>query len=47
MTERPYRVICVSMYEDDLARLDKMVLEAKRRGKPTANRSLTGPEVQL
>ncbi len=34
-----YKVICISMYKDDLARLDGMVDELKARGLTKANRS--------
>ncbi len=34
-----YKVICISMYTDDLKRLDKMVEELKGRGLTKANRS--------
>jgi hypothetical protein len=34
-----YKVICISMYVDALARLDEMVMELKRRGYTKANRS--------
>lgn len=34
-----YKVICISMYTDALARLDDMVRELKRRGYTKANRS--------
>ena len=34
-----YKVICISMYNDDLAHLDGMVDELKRRGFTKANRS--------
>ena len=39
--ERPlhYKVICISMYTDDLSRLDAMVDELKSRGLTKANRS--------
>ncbi len=39
--ERPahYKVICISLYNEDLARLDGMVDELKRRGFTKANRS--------
>ena len=39
--ERPahYKVICISMYTEDLARLDEMVEELKARGLTKANRS--------
>ena len=34
-----YKVICISMYTDDLARLDGMVESLKQRGLTKANRS--------
>jgi hypothetical protein len=34
-----YKVICISMYTDDLARLDDMVKQLKARGITKANRS--------
>jgi hypothetical protein len=34
-----YKVICISMYMDDLSRLDDMVKELKTRGLTKANRS--------
>jgi hypothetical protein len=39
--ERPlhYKVICISLYTDDLERLDAMVDELKARGLTKANRS--------
>lgn len=39
--ERPshYKVICISLYMDDLARLDEMVGALKARGLTKANRS--------
>ncbi|MBI4957479.1 MAG: hypothetical protein HY908_36060 [Myxococcales bacterium] len=39
--DRPehYKVICISMYMDALAELDRMVTELKRRGFTKANRS--------
>ncbi|WP_437640180.1 hypothetical protein [Sorangium sp. So ce854] len=39
--ERPqhYKVICISMYTDDLERLDEMVSALKARGMTKANRS--------
>lgn len=39
--EKPthYKVICISMYTEDLARLDGMVEELKKRGLTKANRS--------
>jgi len=40
-SDRPthYKVICISMYTDDLQRLDAMVDELKGRGLTKANRS--------
>jgi hypothetical protein len=39
--DRPahYKVICISMYNEDLAKLDEMVEELKSRGLTKANRS--------
>jgi hypothetical protein len=39
--ERPlhYKVICISLYNEDLARLDRMVEDLKERGFTKANRS--------
>jgi hypothetical protein len=34
-----YKVICISMYNEDLERLDAIVRELKRRGFTKANRS--------
>jgi hypothetical protein len=34
-----YKVICISMYTKDLARLDELVTELKARGLTKANRS--------
>ena len=34
-----YKVICISMYTDDLGKLDEMVDELKARGLTKANRS--------
>lgn len=34
-----YKVVCISMYTDDLTRLDEMVIELKKRGFSRANRS--------
>jgi hypothetical protein len=34
-----YKVICISMYTKDLARLDELVTELKARGMTKANRS--------
>lgn len=40
-TPRPdhYKVICISLYNEDLARLDVMVQRLKARGLTKANRS--------
>jgi hypothetical protein len=40
-TDKPthYKVICISMYTDDLERLDEMVETLKARGLTKANRS--------
>ncbi len=40
-TQKPshYKVICISMYNDDLARLDAMVGQLKERGLTKASRS--------
>lgn len=40
-TKKPthYKVICISMYTDDLQRLDQMVDELKAKGLTKANRS--------
>jgi hypothetical protein len=39
--ERPehYKIICISLYNDDLHRLDAMVAELKQRGLTKASRS--------
>ncbi|MFO0587694.1 MAG: ribbon-helix-helix domain-containing protein [Polyangiaceae bacterium] len=34
-----YKVICISLYKDDLQQLDRMVKELKSRGLTKANRS--------
>lgn len=34
-----YKVICISLYNEDLARLDELVRELKKRGFTKANRS--------
>lgn len=41
VSDRPshYKVICISMYTEDLERLDGMVVELKARGLTKANRS--------
>lgn len=36
---KPYKVICISLYEDDLERLDEKVELLKARGHRRANRS--------
>ena len=36
---QPYRVICISMYNEDLAELDRKVETLKKQGKTHANRS--------
>lgn len=36
---RHFKVICISMYLTDIAKLDEMVLELKKRGLTKANRS--------
>lgn len=40
-TERPahYKVICVSLYNEDLASLDRVVKDLKKRGFTKASRS--------
>jgi hypothetical protein len=39
--EKPthYKVVCISLYTDDIARLETMVAELKRRGHTKANKS--------
>ena len=41
LAERPahYKVICISLYTDDLEKLDEMVVALKARGLTKANRS--------
>ena len=34
-----YKIVCISLYVEDIARLEKMVLELKRRGHTKANKS--------
>ena len=34
-----YKVVCISLYNDDLARIDAAVSELKRRGHTKASRS--------
>ena len=34
-----YKIICISIYTDDLEELDRMVKQLKRRGLTKANRS--------
>lgn len=36
---RPFRVVSISIYVDELARLDALVAKQRRAGKATANRS--------
>ena len=40
-TEKPthYKVICISIYNDDLEHLDNLVKQLKKRGMTKANRS--------
>ena len=40
-TEKPthYKVICISIYNDDLKHLDELVTQLKKRGMTKANRS--------
>ena len=40
-TEKPthYKVICISIYNDDLKHLDELVSQLKKRGMTKANRS--------
>ncbi len=40
-TEKPthYKVICISMYNEDLKHLDELVTQLKKRGMTKANRS--------
>ena len=39
--EKPthYKIVCISLYNEDIARLEKLVAELKSRGHTTANRS--------
>lgn len=37
--EKDYKVICISLYDADLRRLDEVVTEMKRRGHRRASRS--------
>jgi hypothetical protein len=39
VNERTYRVVCISMYPDDLAEADRKVEALKARGLTLANRS--------
>lgn len=39
MSPRPHKVLCISMYTEDLARLDGMVDTLKARGLTKASRS--------
>ncbi len=34
-----YKVVCISLYNEDIARLDSLVRELKRRGHTKANKS--------
>ncbi len=34
-----YKIVCISLYTDDIARLEEMVAELKRRGHTKANKS--------
>jgi hypothetical protein len=34
-----YKIVCISLYVEDIARLEKMVKELKRRGHTKANKS--------
>jgi len=36
---RAYKLVCISLYLDDIARLEALVGELKRRGHPRANKS--------
>jgi len=36
---RSYKLVCISLYLDDIARLEALVDELKRRGHPRANKS--------
>lgn len=40
MTARPYKVICISVFAEDLVAIDAKVAELKRRGYTRANRSM-------
>ena len=39
--EKPthYKIVCISLYTEDIERLEKMVAELKRRGHTKANKS--------
>lgn len=39
MAPKPYKSVCISLYEDDIARADEYVRELKKRGYVTMNRS--------
>ena len=39
LPRRPYKLVCISLYLDDIARLEALVRELKRRGHPRANKS--------
>jgi hypothetical protein len=34
-----YKIVCISLYTEDIARLDELVAELKRRGHSKANKS--------
>jgi cell division septation protein DedD len=34
-----YKIVCISLYNEDIARLEEMVAELKRRGHTKANKS--------
>lgn len=34
-----YKIVCISLYTDDIARLEQMVAELKKRGHTKANKS--------
>jgi hypothetical protein len=34
-----YKIVCISLYTEDIARLEEMVAELKRRGHTKANKS--------
>ena len=39
LPRRPYKLVCISLYLEDIARLEALVRELKRRGHPRANKS--------